>query len=103
MALKMDALEDRGIDAVGLFGEMAGTDGTGPSLVVLPYWATAMVSTGNYDHRLLLPEVEVALGGDELALLGSPATAQFELPTAIVYCALSPLGRGTLTARPGLS
>ena len=103
MALKMDALEDRGIEAVGLFGEMAGTDGTGPSLVVPPERATAMVSTGNYDHRLLLPEVEVALGGEGLALLGLPATAQFELPTAIVYCALSPLGWGRLTARPGLS
>jgi sarcosine reductase len=99
MALKMDALEDRGIEAVGLFGEMAGTDGTGPSLVVPPERATAMVSTGNYDHRLLLPEVDVALGGEELALLGLPATAQFELPTAIVYCALSPLGWGKLTAR----
>ena len=31
MALKMDALADLGIEAVGLYGEMAGIDGTGPS------------------------------------------------------------------------
>jgi sarcosine reductase len=103
MALKMDALEARGIDAVGLFGELAGADGTGPSIVVPPERAGAMVSTGNYDHRLVLPAVDRALGGEELALLGRPATAELELPTAVVYCALSPLGWGRLTARAVLS
>ena len=97
MALKMDALEDLGIAAVGLFAEMAGLDGTGPPIVVPPERATAMVSTGNYDTRLSLPEMERALGGDELALLGVPATSAMELPTAVVLCALSPLGWGRLT------
>ncbi len=58
VALKMDALEEQGIDAVGLFAEMPGPDGTGPSIVVPPTRATAMVSTGNYDDRLVLPAVE---------------------------------------------
>ena len=97
MSLKMDALEDRGIAAVGLFAEMAGPDGTGPPVVVPPERATAMVSTGNYDTRLSLPEMERALGGDELALLGVPATAAMELPTAVILAALSPLGWGRLT------
>ena len=97
MALKMDALEDLGVTAVGLFGEMAGAEGTGPSVVVPPERATAMVSTGNYDERLTLPAVEVALGGAEVALLGVPATAELELPAAVVYCSLSPLGWGRLT------
>ena len=101
MALKMDALSDLGIEAVGLYGEMAGIDGTGPSIVVAPERATAMVSTGNYDHRLALPEVQHAYGGEELALLKAPATAAFEVPTAVVYCALSPLGWGHVTARAG--
>jgi sarcosine reductase len=99
MALKMDALSDLGIEAVGLYGEMAGTDGTGPSIVVAPERATAMVSTGNYDHRLQLPAMERAYGGEEFALLKAPATAAMEVPTAVVYCALSPLGWGHLTAR----
>ena len=97
MALKMDALEDLGVTAVGLFAEMAGAEGTGPSVVVPPERATAMVSTGNYDERMTLPAVEVALGGAEVALLGVPATAELELPTAVVYCSLSPLGWGRLT------
>ena len=97
MALKMDALEDLGIAAVGLFAEMAGPDGTGPPVVVPPERATAMVSTGNYDTRLSLPEMERAVGGDDMALLGVPATSAMELPTAVILAALSPLGWGRLT------
>ncbi len=97
MALKMDALEDLGIAAVGLFAEMAGPDGTGPPIVVPPERATAMVSTGNYDHRLALPAMERALGGAELALLSVPATEAMELPVAVLYASLSPLGWGRLT------
>ena len=97
MSLKMDALEDMGIAAVGLFAEMAGPDGSGPPIVVPPERATAMVSTGNYDTRLSLPEMERALGGDEVALLNLPATSAMELPTAVILAALSPLGWGRLT------
>lgn len=101
VALKMDALFDLGIQPVGLYAEMAGVDGTGPSVVVAPERATAMVSTGNYDHRLHLPEMERAYGGEQLTLARAPATASFEVPTAVVYCALSPLGWGHIAARSG--
>jgi len=97
VALKMDALEDMGIAAIGLFAEMAGPDGTGPPIVVAPERATAMISTGNYDTRLDLPEMERALGGEELALLGVPATSAMQLPTAVILASLSPLGWGRLT------
>jgi glycine reductase len=100
MALKMDALEEMGITAVGLFAEMAGPDGTGPPIVVAPEKATAMISTGNYDTRLDLPEMERALGGEQVALLKLPATAAMELPTAVILAALSPLGWGRLTCSP---
>lgn len=97
MALKMDALAEFKIPAVGLFAEMAGTDGTGPSIVVPPEKATGMVSTGNYDERLVLPAVERALGGEEIALLKQKSTDEVALPTAVVYGSLSPLGWGRLT------
>lgn len=99
VALKMDRLEELGIAAVGLFAEMAGPDGTGPSIVVPPNRATAMVSTGNYDEKVELAEVERALGGARVALVDEPATARMELPTAAFYGALSPLGWGRLTCR----
>lgn len=99
IALKMDALSDLDIPAVGIYAEMAGVDGTGPPVVVAPERATAMVSTGNYDHRITLPQVERAYGGAELSLLQVPAAAAIEVPTAVVYCALSPLGWGHLAAQ----
>jgi glycine reductase complex component B subunit alpha and beta len=97
VALKMDRLEERGITAVGVFPEMAGRDGTGPPLVVPPSKATAMVSAGNYDERVSLPACESALGGDRIALLDVPATAEVELPAAVIYGALNPLGWGRVT------
>ena len=99
MALKMDALEDAGVTAVGLFAEMAGPDGTGPPVVVPPERATAMISTGNYDEGLRLPAVDRALGGERFDLLGVDATAALDIPTAVVYGSLSPLGWGRLTCR----
>jgi glycine reductase len=99
MALKMDALEDAGITAVGLFAEMSGPDGTAPPLVVPPERATAMISTGNYDERIMLPAVERAVGGERLDLLDVDATGAIDIPTAVVYCSLSPLGWGRLTSR----
>ena len=99
MALKMDALEEAGIPTVALYAEMSGPDGTGPSIVVPPTKATAMVSTGNYDERLQLPKMETALGGDTLDVADQDATNEMEVPTAVVYCSLSPLGWGHLTCK----
>jgi len=101
VTLKMDRLEEQGIAAVGILPEMAGRDGTGPPLVVPPNKATAMVSTGNYDERLTLPACERSLGSDRVALLDSPAIDQLELPAAVIYGALSPLGWGRVTCAEG--
>ena len=97
VALKLDRLEELGIRAVGVFAEMAGRDGSGPPLVVPPSKATAMVSTGNYDELIAMPECERALGGDRIALVDRPATDAVELPAAAVYGSLNPLGWGRLT------
>ena len=101
VSLKMDALEDVGVSAVGLFAEMAGADGTGPPVVAPPERSPAMVSTGNYDERLQLPAVARAVGGARFDLLDAAAVDAMEVPTAVVYAALSPLGWGRLTATMG--
>ena len=101
VSLKMDALEEVGVSAVGLFAEMAGADGTGPPVVAPPERSPAMVSTGNYDERLQLPAVDHAVGGARFDLLDTAADAAMEVPTAVVYAALSPLGWGRLTATMG--
>ncbi|HEY8202146.1 MAG TPA: glycine/sarcosine/betaine reductase component B subunit, partial [Actinomycetota bacterium] len=100
MALKMDALEELGIPAVGIFAEMSGPEGTGPPLVSPPQKAAAIVSAGNYDEQMTLPAVERALGGERFDLLDASATAELEVPLAVVYGSLNPLGWGRVTARP---
>jgi glycine reductase len=99
ISLKIDALADLGIQAVGIFAELAGPLGTAPSLVVPPEKGTALISTGNYDEVLQLPQVERALGGTTIDLVSAPATDALELPTAAIYCSLSPLGAGRLTCQ----
>ena len=99
ISLKMDALTEFGIGSVGLFAEMAGAEGTAPSLVVPPERSTALISTGNYDEVVRLPAVARAYGGATVDVAGAPATAEMDLPTAVLYCSLSPLGAGRLTCR----
>jgi hypothetical protein len=96
--LKVDALEADGLTAVALYAELSGADGTGPPLVAGPRRG-AVVSTGNYDQRVQLPAVEQALGGNRLGIVDAEATAEVEVPTAAILCALSPLGAGRLTCR----
>ncbi len=97
VTLKLDRLEEEGVTAVGILGEMAGRDGTGPPLVVAPTHAAAIASTGNYDERMTLPATDRALGRERVALLDQASTDELELPVAVIYCALSTLGWGRLT------
>ncbi|MGH3694044.1 MAG: glycine/sarcosine/betaine reductase component B subunit [Pseudonocardiaceae bacterium] len=99
LMLKVDALEADGLTAVALYAEMSGADGTGPPLVAGPRRG-AVISTGNYDQRIALPEVERALGGTRLRIADAQACAAVEVPTAAILSALSPLGAGWLTCRP---
>jgi glycine reductase complex component B subunit alpha and beta len=92
VALKLDALEDIGIRAVGLFAEMAGRDGTAPGLVVAPSRATALISTGNYDELVRMEATDRALGGERLGIVDAAATDELELPVAAIYGSLNPLG-----------
>lgn len=101
VSFKLDALEEAGVHAVGIFAELSGPDGTGPPVVSPPRQATAMVSTGNYDERLSLPPVERALGGDRVDIADAAATDGLDVPTAAIHGSLSPLGWGRLTARVG--
>jgi glycine reductase len=100
----MDGLAQEGITSVGIYAEMSGPEGTGPPVVVPPSKAAAgMISVGNYDEKITLPAVEKALGGEKFDLLDVPATEELEVPHAVIYCSLSPLGWGRLTAKEGAS
>lgn len=98
ISLKMDALEELGILGVGLFAEMSGPEGTAPPLVSPPSSATAMISTGNYDERVVLGAVETAVGAERFDLLDTGAAEAMEVPMAVLVASLSPLGWGRLSA-----
>jgi glycine reductase len=104
LALKVDALEAAGVPAVALYAELSGPDGTGPPLVAGPRRGS-LVSTGNYDQRVVLPGVDAAFGGTRLDVADAEATATVEVPVATILGALSPLGAGRFTcateAAPG--
>jgi glycine reductase len=96
LSMKVDALEAAGLTAVALYAEMSGPDGTGPPLVAGPRHG-AVISTGNYDQRLQLPDVQQALGGERLRIIDADATAAIEVPVAMILGGLSPLGAGHFT------
>lgn len=96
LSLKLEALEDAGIRAVGLYAEMAGADGAGPPVVAAPR-AGGMISLGNYDELIELPAVARVIGGSELQIVDAPAEGPITVPVATLLCALSPLGAGRLT------
>jgi glycine reductase len=102
VALKLDALEDLGVLAVGLFAEMAGRDGTAPGLVVAPSHANALISTGNYDEVVRMEETDKALGGERLGIVDAAATDELEIPVAAIYGSLNPLGWNRLTCAAAL-
>lgn len=100
ISMKLDALEKFGIPAAGIYAEFSGPDGTGTPLVSPPQSDdVVMVSTGNYDERMTLPAVDRAIGGERLDNADADATAEVEVPVAMILCALSPLGGAYLTAR----
>jgi Glycine/sarcosine/betaine reductase component B subunits len=84
---------------VALSSATSGADGTGPPLVAGPRRG-AVISTGNYDQRIMLPAVDRGLGGARLSIADAAATDAVEVPTAAILSALSPLGAGWLTCRP---
>jgi sarcosine reductase len=97
VALKLDALEELGVQAVGLFAEMAGRDGTAPGLVVAPTRANALISTGNYDELVHLEATDRALGGRQLGIVDAAANDEIDLPIAAIYGSLNPLGWNRVT------
>ncbi|HEX2029158.1 MAG TPA: glycine/sarcosine/betaine reductase component B subunit [Nitriliruptorales bacterium] len=99
ISLKLDALDEFGIPSVGIYAEFTGPEGTGTPLVAPPRSNVPMVSVGNYDERVSLPAVERAIGGERFDNADAGATDEFEVPVAVILCALNPLGWGHLTSR----
>ena len=98
--LAAERCERRGIRTVLLMAELAGPDGRTPPLLGSPPEADALVSLGNYEEPVSLPPVEHVIGGDSLRLADGPVAGPLTIPAAPFFGALSPVGAGSLRARP---
>lgn len=99
-------LEQAGIASVGVTDEFAGSDGGSQSLADSTPEATAIVSTGNANERVLLPPLERLIGHapDVSRLAGGYAGSlkedgSLEVELQAIMGSTNELGSGNLSAR----
>lgn len=90
--------EKLGINTVIMTNEVAGPDGDQPPLVDSTPEANAIVSTGNMDQVIQLPQVEKVIGGNRIDGISTSATAAFSTGLGRLYTSTSPIGAYKLTA-----
>jgi len=96
LMLLAEALEDAGIRAVLVANELAGSDGTQPSLTDFNSRADAMISTGNNDYRVRIGPADRLMGALPFEPLGPAPLEGGEAPLALFLASTSPQGFHTL-------
>ncbi|HHW44090.1 MAG TPA: glycine reductase [Desulfotomaculum sp.] len=91
--------EKLGIKTVIIANEIAGKDGTLPSLVDTTPEADAVVTTGNNDEMVSLPPVNRVIGGSEIAGIEGAPESGFVTALGRIYTATNQLGATRLTVR----
>jgi glycine reductase len=87
------------METVLLVNEFAGRDGKTPSLVETTAEATAIVSTGNNDHRITLPSRKEFIGFSPLQGIEGDAAGEITVPLARIYASTNQLGFSSLSCR----
>lgn len=90
--------EQFGVKTTFITFEYGGEEGDDTPLVQTVPEADAIVSTGGQDHRIALPAMERAIGGDTITGYGVKATDGFDITLEQVYGATNQLGLGTMAA-----
>jgi sarcosine reductase len=91
--------ENAGMKTVMLSPEMALTPDD-PGFVHFVPEADAIVSTGNYEMKLILPTPDQVLGGTTLSVPQVDASGSLSLSLRYMYASTSPLGYGKLAGVP---
>jgi len=92
-------LNRSGIKTVLLVNEFAGENGTTPSLAETTPEATAIVSTGNNDHRIRLPARTDYIGFSPLLGVEGDPAGEIAVPLSRVYGSTNQLGFQSLSCR----
>jgi glycine reductase len=82
-----------------LVNEFAGSDGKTPSLAETTAEATAIVSTGNNDHRITLPSRKEFIGFSPLQGIEGDVAGEITVPLARIYASTNQLGFNGLSCR----
>lgn len=90
-----------GMKTVLLVNEFAGSDGKTPSLAETTAEATAIVSTGNNDHRITLPPRKEFIGFSPLQGIEGDVAGEITVPLARIYASTNQLGFNGLSCRTG--
>jgi glycine reductase len=92
-------LTQSGMKTVLLVNEFAGGDGKTPSLAETTAEATAIVSTGNNDHRITLPPRKEFIGFFPLQGIEGDVAGEITVPLARIYASTNQLGFNGLSCR----
>ena len=98
--LTADALENRGISAVGVIHELAGAAGTDTPILDAPNTAL-LVSTGNAEELFTIPAPDRVIGGDSFRYYsGELADPKESLSVSAFecFCGLALMGAAGITA-----
>jgi len=92
-------LSGLGIKVVLLVNEFAGNDGRTPSLMETTPEATAIVSAGNNDHPITLPQTERLVGMASFPGVEGPLSGEITLPLSRIYASTNQMGFNALSCR----
>jgi glycine reductase complex component B subunit alpha and beta len=92
-------LTQSGMKTALLVNEFAGSDGKTPSLAETTPEATAIVSTGNNDHRITLPSRKEFIGFSPLQGIEGDMAGEITVPLARIYASTNQLGFNSLSCR----
>lgn len=94
-------LEKENIQTTLILNEFAGENGTTPSLAETTDEARHIVSTGNNDHRIILPAAEKLIGADNFPGIDNSLKEKITLPLTRIHSSTNQLGYNYISCNQG--
>lgn len=99
LMMTVDECKKVGVETVIQTNEIAGVDGSLPSLVASSEHADAIVTNGNNDEVVLLDKMDFSIGGDTILAGKYEAIQAFETSLGILYTSTNQLGANSMKTK----